>query len=268
MNTDSQAWQGPAFPTSATAFWLTFSVWWALLGLFHLFPAWDIAVSHYFFTPFGCSGPGYYGETCGAFLDSQNAVLDSLRSIFLQLPFIAAIVLVVLLLQSAGRGKALLSATQIRHVKATLVSLLIGAGLLVNLFLKAFAGRPRPRDTHLFAGSLDFASAGSFAGKCLSNCSFISGEAASAGWLFCLILLLPARWRRTAGLPIALLSIFIPALRVSFGAHYLSDAVLGWLLSVVVFFACLALSDILANASPAKTFRQLGFGPPRSELET
>lgn len=267
MDTSSQPWQAPAFPSSAQVFCLTFCLWWALLAIFHLFPGLDISVSTYFFTPFGCSGPGYYGEICGAFLDSRNAVLDSLRSVFLQLPLMAAFVLLLLLLQSTARTGALLSTTEIRRVKAALVSLLIGTGLLVNLFFKTFSGRPRPRDTHLFSGSLDFASAGSFAGKCVSNCSFISGEAASAGWLFCLILLLPSRWRMKAGLPIALLSVYIPALRVSFGAHYLSDAVLGWLLSVVVFFACLAVSDTLAGNALPKASGNIRFGLSRSKLE-
>ncbi|MBB3453782.1 membrane-associated phospholipid phosphatase [Rhizobium sp. BK313] len=35
----------------------------------------------------------------------------------------------------------------------------------------------------------------------------------------------------------------MPALRVAFGGHYLSDAVLGWLSSLVIFSSLLALSQ-------------------------
>jgi membrane-associated phospholipid phosphatase len=90
---------------------------------------------------------------------------------------------------------------------------------------------------------LDFVHAGSFAGKCVSNCSFISGEAASAGWLFCLIFLIPQPARSALSLPILAVSILIPTLRVAFGGHYLSDAVLGWLSSPVIFLALFALSQ-------------------------
>ncbi|MDE1997008.1 MAG: phosphatase PAP2 family protein, partial [Rhizobiaceae bacterium] len=132
---------------------------------------------------------------------------------------------------------------------SALVSLALGCGLIVNLILKEFSGRPRPRDTDLFGGGLDFVQAGSFAGKCLRNCSFISGESSSAGWLFCLVLLLPPRLRLPLGIPLAAVSIVMPTMRVMTGAHYLSDAVLGWLSSLVIFAGVLAVSEFLAMRS-------------------
>lgn len=92
--------------------------------------------------------------------------------------------------------------------------------------------------TDIFGGTLHFVEAGSLAGKCVSNCSFVSGEAASAGWLLCLLLFVPKSLRYALVPPVAAISILTPAMRLSFGAHYLSDVVLGWLSSLVVSRHC------------------------------
>ena len=84
--------------------------------------------------------------------------------------------------------------------------------ILVNLLLKSYSGRPRPHQTDLFGGDLPFMPAGSFSGQCENNCSFISGEAAGAGWLICLIPLLPPRLRLALApgiIAVSLLPVFI-----------------------------------------------------------
>ncbi|HEY0122684.1 MAG TPA: phosphatase PAP2 family protein [Rhizobium sp.] len=166
-----------------------------------------------------------------------------LRGIFFQLPYLAASVLCWMLIQCWQQHGATFKRMRACNLKIALGSLLLGPVLIVNLWLKAFSGRPRPRQTDLFGGTLDFVHAGSFAGKCVSNCSFVSGEAAAAGWLFCLIFIIPQPARTALAAPIVVVSILIPALRVAFGSHYLSDAVLGWLSSLVIFFALVALSQ-------------------------
>nr|WP_245472168.1 hypothetical protein [Rhizobium jaguaris] len=77
----------------------------------------------------------------------------------------------------------------------------------------------------------------------------MSGEASSAGWLLCLILLLPPRWRLPLGVPLAAVSIMMPTMRVLTGAHYLSDAVLGWLSSLVIFAAVLTAFEVFNSRS-------------------
>jgi membrane-associated phospholipid phosphatase len=175
----------------------------------------------------------------------KNPFFMAIRTVFLALPYIAIAILLGLMVMSRRRLGKDWKTPEVKMSFAALVSLAIGCGVLVNLILKSFSGRPRPRNTLLFGGNLDFVQAGSFAGKCLKNCSFISGEASSAGWLFCLILLLPARWRLPVGLPLATISILIPTLRVLTGAHYLSDAVLGWLSSLVIFAGVLVIAETL-----------------------
>ncbi|WP_183872142.1 phosphatase PAP2 family protein [Rhizobium sp. BK491] len=229
--------------TAGDAFIALFCLWWALLGLFSLFPQIDLSIANMFFQRQQCFGSTRPDQICGIFPFSSDQHMRLLREIFFQLPYVVAFMLLWMLLRCWRDHGATFNAPRARNLKVALGSLLVGPVLIVNLWLKAFSGRPRPRQTDLFGGTLDFVHAGSFAGKCVSNCSFISGEAAAAGWLFCLILIIPQPFRSAAALPIAAVSLLIPALRVAFGAHYLSDVVLGWLSSPVIFAALLALSQ-------------------------
>jgi lipid A 4'-phosphatase len=63
------------------------------------------------------------------------------------------------------------------------------------------------------------------------------------GWLFCLVLLAPQPLRSALLPPLAANSLLASALRVEFGAHHLSDVVLGWGSSLVVFVGLRALAD-------------------------
>lgn len=229
--------------TAGDTFIALFCLWWALLGLFSLFPQIDLGVATMFFQAQQCLGSTKPDQICGIFPYSGDQHMRLLREIFFQLPYVVAFVLLWMLLRCWQDHGATFNALRARNLKIALGSLLLGPVLIVNLWLKTFSGRPRPRQTDLFGGTLDFVHAGSFAGKCVSNCSFVSGEAAAAGWLFCLILIIPQPFRSAAALPIAAVSLLIPALRVAFGGHYLSDAVLGWLSSLVIFAALLALSQ-------------------------
>lgn len=107
---------------------------------------------------------------------------------------------------------------------------LLGTIVIVNLILKAHSGRPRPYETEDFGGDLPFMAAGDFSGACTSNCSFVSGEAAAAGWLLCIIPLLRGPFRTIIAAFLIDVSIATPLLRVAMGGHYLSDAILGWLI--------------------------------------
>ncbi len=229
--------------TAGDAFIGLFCAWWGLLGLFSLFPQIDLAVANMFFLPQRCLASVRPDQICGIFPYNDDPHMRLLREMFFQLPYVAAALLCWMLFQCWQHHGATFNRLRARNLKIALGALLIGPVLIVNLWLKALSGRPRPRQTDLFGGTLDFVHAGSFAGKCVSNCSFISGEAAAAGWLFCLIFIIPQPYRSAAAMPIATVSILIPSLRVAFGGHYLSDAVLGWLSSLVIFAALLALSQ-------------------------
>ncbi|MBO9136097.1 phosphatase PAP2 family protein (plasmid) [Rhizobium sp. B230/85] len=232
---------------SRVIFMVTFVLWWAILALFNAFPSIDIAVAQRFFTGTNCSIFDAVGRTCGSFAYDASPFFTAARNVLFVLPYIAVAVLIADLIRCKFTGAADWKSPRVMLSLTALMSLALGCGLTVNLFLKTFSGRPRPRETSWFGGQLDFVQAGSFAGKCLKNCSFVSGEASSAGWLFCLILLLPARWRLTLGLPMAFISLIIPVMRVLTGAHYLSDVILGWLSSVVIFAGVLAVAEGMTN---------------------
>ncbi|HEY0124430.1 MAG TPA: phosphatase PAP2 family protein [Rhizobium sp.] len=231
------------------SFLALFAFWWLLLLVFNRFPQIDLAVARSVFTNMPCPSNDPVGKVCGMFAYGTNSLFVFLRAVTLVLPYIAIIVLLALPILSWKRLGPLWRTPKIDRCIAALLSLALGCGLLVNLILKSFSGRPRPRSTDLFGGALDFVQAGSFAGKCLRNCSFISGEASSAGWLLCLIPLLPPRWRLPLGVPLAVISILMAAMRVLTGAHYLSDAVLGWLSSLVIFAAVLTVFERFGSSS-------------------
>ncbi len=225
------------------AFWVLLGLWGVSLALFNTFPQIDPYVSAHFFVREACSTAPAIGENCGHFPYRQDPFFQLLRTLFLRLPSVVAVVLLWKLLDCYGHHGATFNAERARALKVALASLVIGPIVLVNSILKSYWGRPRPSETLDFGGHFDFVQAGSMAGKCLSNCSFVSGEAAGAGWLFCLVLLVPQPLRSALLPPLATISLLAPALRVAFGAHYLSDVVLGWLSSLVVFAGLLALAD-------------------------
>ncbi|MGV2100185.1 phosphatase PAP2 family protein [Rhizobium sp. 21-4511-3d] len=82
---------------------------------------------------------------------------------------------------------------------------------------------------------------------CERNCSFVSGEASDAGWLICVLFVLPPRYRMWTAPPVILASLATAGLRVAVGAHYASDATLGLLLSIAVFLGLLALEERIAE---------------------
>ncbi|TRL38634.1 phosphatase PAP2 family protein [Rhizobium straminoryzae] len=212
-----------------------FCAWWVLLAVFYLFPGIDIAVAQSFFHPIDCGANTVAGRICGSFAYSSEGILIALRKFFFYLPVVVAIVILMLLLENLQHHGATYDAGKTRRYSIALTAFLLGPYVLVNLILKTISGRSRPYNTDLFGGTEFFTAAGTFHGSCVNNCSFISGEAASAGWLVCLVVLLPARLRPVVGPPLLLLCLVPASLRLSFGGHYLSDVILGFLSSAVVY---------------------------------
>ncbi|MGL4404240.1 MAG: phosphatase PAP2 family protein [Notoacmeibacter sp.] len=120
-------------------------------------------------------------------------------------------------------------------IGALVASWLLGPGLIVNVLLKEFVLRTRPRDVNFFGGEFPFVPVGQWYGICSGNCSFVSGEASIAPFMVLNILLLPEKWRKSAFLVLFPASIAMALLRVVMGAHYISDVVLGYGLTVLIF---------------------------------
>jgi len=227
------------------SFLILTAFWFLLLAIFHAWPMIDVQISELFFSsPLCVNLPA--GDQCGNFPLSRDTSITTLRWILYALPYVAA-GMVVVALAVAGFSPRLRHQMPVHRLWASLVSLGIGTGLIANVFLKAHSGRPRPIQTDLFGGKMEFMPAGSFDGACERNCSFVSGEASGAGWLICLLFLLPPRYRTWIAPPVILASIGTAALRVAVDAHYASDATLGLLLSVTVFVGMLAFEERVAN---------------------
>jgi lipid A 4'-phosphatase len=110
----------------------------------------------------------------------------------------------------------------------------VGPGLIVNGVLKEYWGRARPREIVEFGGDALFTPAWQMSDACASNCSFVSGEAASAMWLIALVFVVPLAWR-TATASVALAFAAAVSLnRIAVGGHFLSDVLIAWLLTLIV----------------------------------
>lgn len=221
-----------------------------LLVFFYHTPSLDVAVASLFFHAHAC-GDSLAKAVCGDFPISQNGIAKLVRKVLFFLPHIMTVCLLVTLIVRLVQAKnprirefpilKQRNDRSISRLSLALLSTLIGPIFIVNVVLKEWSGRPRPMESALFGGDFSFVPAGSFSGACTGNCSFISGEAAGAGLLFCLVALLPADWRRRIGPALVIASLATPLLRVAFGGHYLSDAILGWLSSPLVFAWVFAL---------------------------
>ena len=110
----------------------------------------------------------------------------------------------------------------------------IGPGVVVNLSLKDHWHRPRPINTQEFNGHADFKPWYDDQGACRKNCSFASGEAATGFWMVAPAIVLPPPWRGFAIVAAFAFGIAASLLRMAFGGHYLSDVLLGGLVTLVI----------------------------------
>lgn len=222
--------------TGAKGWFLILStLWFCLLALFHAFPQIDVQIAEAFFDPSLCIAANKTADICSFFPLSNDVTLQTARRVLFYMPAFFAVVLIIVLVRNLQHHGATYCVDTTRRCWIALITLISGPYLLVNLILKSISGRPRPYETDMFGGERVFSAAGSFNGSCYNNCSFVSGEAAGAGWVACLILLVPSRYRMLVAPPLITITLVSPALRVSFGGHYFSDALLGFLLSAVVY---------------------------------
>jgi membrane-associated PAP2 superfamily phosphatase len=194
----------------------------AFSALFALFPAVDIAASEAFFR----AGAG--------FPLSQEPLLKAFRkSADLALLLIVSGLIVTLVWGIARRGLSALVSS--RRSVFLIAALVIGPGLVVNGVFKSWWGRPRPVAVDLFGGEAPYQTVWRISDWCQSNWSFVSGEASSAAWLVAATVLIPARLRSVLVPPVVLYALLLSLNRLAFGGHFLSDIVLSWAISGLVF---------------------------------
>jgi lipid A 4'-phosphatase len=142
-----------------------------------------------------------------------------------------------------------------------LVTILLSAGVLTNLTFKSYWGRPRPMMVTQFNGPWEFVPYWDPRGECERNCSFFSGEGATAFWTYAPAVLTPPAWRPLAYAAATLFGITTSVLRMAFGGHFFTDVAAAGLVSFLVIWLAYAwiyrwpstrLSDAAIEAALAR----------------
>jgi lipid A 4'-phosphatase len=123
-----------------------------------------------------------------------------------------------------------------RAVIFLLVTLVLSAGVLTNLTFKSYWGRPRPVVVAQFNGPDQFVPWWDPRGACDRNCSFFSGEGATAFWTYAPAALTPPAWRPLAYVAATLFGVITSVLRMAFGGHFFTDVAAAGLVTFLVIW--------------------------------
>lgn len=164
---------------------------------------------------------------------SQNEPVEALRWFLLHLPHVVTIAALLALIGNMF-GVPLARRLPPRQALFLLATLIMIPGLLVNGVLKEHWGRPRPGDVVQFRGADPFWPWWKPGGPCSDNCSFVSGEVAATAWLTAAASLAPPPVRPVAMAAAVAATALSALLRVGFGRHWFSDAVIAACLTIVL----------------------------------
>jgi membrane-associated phospholipid phosphatase len=191
--------------------------------IFLLFPQLDLAFAGLFY-----DGSGFPMARLPAFIALRDLGNDITRIVVLVL------ILVVIIKLALPAQRSLIAPRDVLFVGGTLLA---GPGILVNLVFKNNWGRPRPVEVTAFGGDHPFVGAWHMSHACISNCSFVSGEASSAIWLVTLAVLVPLAWQRPVLRFLVVLAALLSLNRIAMGGHFLSDVLLAWAMTLAVIAA-------------------------------
>jgi len=142
-----------------------------------------------------------------------------------------------------------------------LVTITLSAGVLTNLTFKSYWSRPRPVVVMQFNGDKEFMPWWDPRGGCGRNCSFFSGEGATAFWTYAPAALTPPAWRPLAYVAATLFGVTTSVLRMAFGGHFFTDVAAAGLVSFLVIWLAYAfiyrwpatrLTDVQVEAALAR----------------
>src|ERR1700727_4040046 len=189
------------------------------LVVFALWPELDLKGARYFY-----HGGGFFG---------RNDFERFGRDFFRVTPFVVLAAYAAMWLANRLGGR-LRWAPSGRAMIFLIATMIIGPGLIVNLGLKDHWHRPRPIQTQDFNGPSPFVPWYNVGGGCKKNCSFVSGDASTGFWMVAPASVLPPPWRAPAMVAAFAFGFGASLLRLAFGGHYLSDVLLGGLITLIV----------------------------------
>jgi lipid A 4'-phosphatase len=196
-----------------------------VVGLvFGIFPELDLRLSALFYDSATRSFPLKF-NTLAAF--ARDAAMWIAWGI--ALPAIAAIAIKLL----RPDRRLLISG---RAIVFLLTTLILSAGILTNLAFKSYWGRPRPVVVSEFNGDMPFVPWWDPRGRCGRNCSFFSGEGATAFWTYAPAALTPPAWRPAAFAAATLFGVITGGLRMAFGGHFFTDVAAAGLVTFLVIW--------------------------------
>lgn len=117
-----------------------------------------------------------------------------------------------------------------------IVTMLLAAGILTNLTFKSHWARPRPVQVTEFSGPYEFKAWWDPRGECTKNCSFFSGEGATAFWTYAPAALAPPSWRPLAYVAATVFGAATSLLRMTFGGHFFTDVTIAGLVTFLVIW--------------------------------
>jgi lipid A 4'-phosphatase len=205
-------------------------------------PEIDLAAARFFHAP----AVGFVGR--------QLVWVEVLRQAFVVLYF-GTIALCLVGLAQIWRGRPRWLRLGKAHWLFLAACLAAGPGLVANLVLKDNWGRARPRHVAEFGGAKAFTPPLVIAGECRRNCSFVSGEASSTYVTLYAAAALVPQWS------VALVTIGTVGglatglVRMSQGAHFLSDVIFAGVFMALTVLAlrALLLRDRVGAGPPAKS---------------
>jgi lipid A 4'-phosphatase len=192
--------------------------------LFGVYPELDLKLAALFYDPATKSFPLKFNTMAAI---ARDAVMWMAWG--LALPAIVALVI-----KLARPDRPLLMSG--RAIVFLLVTLILSAGILTNLGFKSYWGRPRPVVVRQFNGDMQFVPWWDPRGTCGRNCSFFSGEGATAFWTYAPAALTPPAWRPLAYAAATLFGVITSLLRMAFGGHFFSDVAAAGLVTFLVIW--------------------------------
>jgi lipid A 4'-phosphatase len=218
-------------------------------AVFLTWPEIDLSVARAFYAP----DAGFVGDRLGW--------VRALREAF-KVPYFGTVVLCLAGLVQMWLGRRPWLRLDLSRWLFLAACLAAGPGLVANLVLKDHWDRARPSQIAEFGGSKAFTPPLLIANQCPRNCSFVSGEAASTYvTLYAAAALVP---QRAVALAVAgtVGGLATGLVRMSQGAHFLSDVVFAGVFMALTVLALRALMLRDSAGDGPLTPAERGPGPP------